>query len=388
MKKTAIIAAFIALSTMATAQNTIYRQNLSKEINVLNVFGDCTIILKLDTCNWIAYQGTEDDLSQNFFTVAGNIVQTTAAANGKTLSVGTTASQTNNSAPLVIDIKDNARVIFMGDTLRKGRHTRSFYSGTVENKKKGTRTEWGITFSDKTDNNNADTERDWTGLKKYTFAKRFHDHFKFGVARWINSNGLIPNGQSTFAKGQTTNSTFASDYSWQLDYSLYMDNHIAAGFGVEWGGNMYRFATPLITGGYQDGDYILQVGSSDLPGAWKTSANTMYLALPLHFVFYPNARKHSFNFRLDLIPRINIESKLVQEYINSSNDVTETRQYYREMPFNLFNLNARLSANLSLLGVYAEMGVTPIFHDVKKADGSSFNPFHMSIGVVFNLFDL
>ena len=54
MKKTAIIAAFIALSAMATAQNAIYRQNLSKEINVLNVFGDCTIILKLDTCNWIA----------------------------------------------------------------------------------------------------------------------------------------------------------------------------------------------------------------------------------------------------------------------------------------------------------------------------------------------
>ena len=167
-----------------------------------------------------------------------------------------------------------------------------------------------------------------------------------------------------------------------------MDNHIAAGFGVEWGGNMYRFATPLISGGYQGDDYIIQVGSSDLPGAWKTSANTMYLALPLHFVFYPNARKHSFNFRLDLIPRINIESKLLQEYINSSDDVTETRQYYRDMPFNLFDLNARLSANLSLLGVYAEMGVTPIFHDVKKADGSSFNPFHMSIGVVFNLFDL
>ncbi len=58
------------------------------------------------------------------------------------------------------------------------------------------------------------------------------------------------------------------------------------------------------------------------------------------------------------------------------------------MPFNMFDLNARLSANLSLLGVYAEMGVTPIFHDVKKADGSPFNPFHMSIGVVFNLFDL
>ena len=388
MKRAAIIVALIALSAIATAQNTIYRQNLSKEINVLNVFGDCTIILKLDTCNWIAYQGTEDDLSQNFFTVAGNIVQTTAAANGKTLTVGTSASRTNNSAPLVIDIKDNARVIFMGDTLRKGRHTRSFYSGTVENKKKGTSTERGNTISDKKDNKNTDTARDWTGLKKYTFGKRFHNHFQFGVARWINGNGLAPNVQSTFFKGQTTNSPFASGYSWQLDYSLYMDNHIAAGFGVEWGGNMYRFATPLISGGYQGDDYIIQVGSSDLPGAWKTSANTMYLALPLHFVFYPNARKHSFNFRLDLIPRINIESKLVQEYINSSDDVTETRQYYREMPFNLFNLNARLSANLSLLGVYAEMGVTPIFHDVKKADGSSFNPFHLSIGVVFNLFDL
>ena len=329
--------ALIALSAIATAQNTIYRQNLSKEINVLNVFGDCTIILKLDTCNWIAYQGTENDLSQNFFTVAGNIVQTTAAANGKTLSVGTSASRTNNSAPLVIDIKDNASVIFMGDTLRKGRHTHAFYSDTVENKKKGTSTEWDNTISDKKDNKNNDSARDWTGLKKYTFAKRFHDHFKFGV---------------------------------------------------EWGGNMYRFATPLISGGYQGDDYIIQVGSSDLPGAWKTSANTMYLALPLHFVFYPNARKHSFNFRLDLIPRINIESKLLQEYINSSDDVTETRQYYRSMPFNMFNLNARLSANLSLLGVYAEMGVTPLFHDVKKADGSSFNPFHMSIGVVFNLFDL
>ena len=388
MKKTAIIAALIAFSAMATAQNTIYRQNLSKEINVLNVFGDCTIILKLDTCNWIAYQGTENDLSQNFFTVAGNIVQTTAAANGKTLSVGTSASQTNNSAPLVIDIKDNAKVIFMGDTLRKGRHTRSFYSGTIENKKKSTNTERSNTISDKSDNKNNNTARDWTGLKKYTFGKRFHNHFQFGVARWINGNGLTPNFQSTFSKGQTTNSQFASDYSWQLDYSLYMDYHIAAGFGVEWGGNMYRFATPLITGGYQDGDYIIQVGSSDLPGAWKTSANTMYLALPLHFVFYPDARNHSFNFRLDLIPRFNIESKLVQEYINSSDDVTETRQYYRSMPFNLFDLNARVSANLSLLGVYAEMGVTPLFHDVKKADGSSFNPFHMSIGVVFNLFDL
>ena len=243
MKKTSFIVALIALSAMATAQNTIYRQNLSKEINVLNVFGDCTIILKLDTCNWIAYQGTENDLSQNFFTVAGNIVQTTAAANGKTLSVGTSASQTNNSAPLVIDIKDNARVIFMGDTLRKGRHTRSFYSGTVENKKKGTSTERGNTISDKSDNKNNNTARDWTGLKKYTFGKRFHNHFQFGVARWINGNGLTPNFQSTFSKGQTTNSQFASDYSWQLDYSLYMDNHIAAGFGVEWGGNMYRFTT-------------------------------------------------------------------------------------------------------------------------------------------------
>ena len=388
MKRAAIIVALIALSAIATAQNTIYRQNLSKEINVLNVFGDCTIILKLDTCNWIAYQGTENDLSQNFFTVAGNIVQTTAAANGKTLSVGTSASQTNNSAPLVIDIKDNASVIFMGDTLRKGRHTHSFYSDTVENKKKGTSTERDNTISDKKDNKNNDSARDWTGLKKYTFGKRFHNHFQFGVARWINGNGLTPNFQSTFSKGQTTNSQFASSYSWQLDYSLYMDNHIAAGFGVELDGNMYRFATPLITGGYQGNDYIIQVGSSELPGAWKTSANTMYLALPLHFVFYPNARKHSFNFRLDLIPRINIESKLVQEYINSSDDVTETRQYYRSMPFNLFDLNARLSANLSLLGVYAEMGVTPLFHDVKKADGSSINPFHMSIGVVFNLFDL
>ncbi len=54
MKKASFIVALIALSTMATAQNTIYRQNLSKEINVLNVFGDCTIILKLDTCNLLA----------------------------------------------------------------------------------------------------------------------------------------------------------------------------------------------------------------------------------------------------------------------------------------------------------------------------------------------
>ncbi len=380
MKKTAIIVALIALSAMATAQNPIYRQNLKNEIRVLNVFGDCTILLKLDTCNWIAYQGSEDNLSQNFFTVVDNIVQTTAAANGKTLSVGTTASTTNNASPLVIDVKDNAKVIFLGDTLRNGHYTRSFYSGTVENKKKGTRTEWGITISDKKDDSQADTARDWTGLKKYTFGKRFHNHFQLGVARWINSNGLVTNGQST-------DSPFASDYSWQFDYSLYMDNHIAAGLGIEWGANMYRFATPLMSGGFQGDDYILQVGSSELPGTWKTNANAMYLALPLHFVFYPNAKKHSFNFRLDLLPKINIASRMVQEYKHVSDDVTEERNYYRDMPFNLFNLNTRLSANLSFLGVYAEMGVTPLFHNVKKADGSAFNPFHMSVGLVLNLDD-
>ena len=377
MKKTAIIVALIALSAMATAQNAIYRQNLSKEINVLNVFGDCTIILKLDTCNWIAYQGTEDDLSQNFFTVAGNIVQTTAAANGKTLSVGTTASQTNNSAPLVIDIKDNARVIFMGDTLRKGRHTRSFYSGTVENKKKGTRTEWGITISDQKDNDKHDNARNWTGMKKYTFAKRFHNQFYYGSSLWFTKKANAPD---------LTKGPFFGNATWQFSYSLYMDNHIAAGIGIQWSQSPYTFIKPNVTINRSNGELNLEYLSSDLPGTWKSDIYTSSIDFPLHFTFYPYAKKHTFNMQLELIPQLYFARTLNRTYTHTETDESVNTRYSKDIPLQLFQLRTRFSVNFGMIGAYAETGLTPLLKNLNVPDESSITPYHLAFGVRLNLF--
>ena len=377
MKKTAIIVALIVLSAMATAQNPIYRQNLSKEINVLNVFGDCTILLKLDTCNWIAYQGAEDDLSQNFFTVAGNIVQTTAAANGKTLSVGTTASRTNNSAPLVIDIKDNAKVIFLGDTLRKGHHTRSFYSGTVENKKKGTRTEWGITISDQKDNNNADTARDWTGLKKYTISDRIHNQFYFGSSLWFTKQANAPD----LIKGP-----FFGNATWNISYSLYMDNHIAAGIGIQWSQSPYTFNKPNVTINRSNGELNLEYLSSDLPGTWKSDIYTSSIDFPLHFTFYPYAKKHTFNMQLELIPQLYFARTLNRTYTYTENDESVNTRYSKDIPLQLFQLRTRFSVNFGMIGAYAETGLTPLFKRINIPDENAITPYHLAFGVRLKLF--
>ncbi|MBQ6684390.1 MAG: hypothetical protein IJM74_09840 [Bacteroidales bacterium] len=377
MKKAIIIVALIALSAMATAQNAIYRQNLSKEINELNVSGDCTIILKLDTCNWIAYQGTENDLSQNFFTVAGNIIQTTAAANGKTISVGTSASRTNNSAPLVIDIKDNARVIFMGDTLRNGRHTRSFYSGAVENKKKGTRTEWGITISDQTDNDKPNTARNWTGLKKYTVSNRIHNQFYIGSGLWITNNA----NATDLTKGH-----FFGNEGWQFSYSLYMDDHVAAGIGIQWSQQQYTFIKPNVTINRSNGDLNLEYLSSDMPGTWESTIYTSSIDFPLHFTFYPSAQKHTFNIQLELIPQFNFARTLARTYKHIENDESVNTRYSKDIPLQLFQLKTRFSVNFGRIGAYAETGLTPLFRSINLPDGNPITPYHFAFGVRLNLF--
>lgn len=380
MKKTAFFAALALLCGMPAVQGQDYRQNLDKELTSFVVNGDCTVYLKLDSVNWIMYRSDEGPAPLPLVTITGNKVETTPEADGKSIYIATSAGYgVPGKAVFSIDVTDAGRVIFRGDTLLKGHHEQVLYSGKVENGKTGTRTEYAVIYQ--SDNKKSvDTTRDWTGMRKYTFGDRIHNHFNWGWSLFLNNASSSPN---TLA----VKSNFATNIGWQIDYSLYMDDHIGAGFGIEFGGNRYRFSSPLVAGRFEGGNYYLGTGTSDLPGKWETSANEMHLGIPFHIAFYPNAKKHYFNFRLDLIPRITIWGAHLQEYLHATDDVNEERKYERAIPFNLFNLTARFSTRISLFGFYAEANLLPIFKGMKLNDGTPYNPYHFAAGFIFDLSD-
>ena len=378
MKKTALIAALTLLcgTTAAEAQN--YRQNLDKEISTLIVRGDCIVHLKLDSVNWIMYRSDEGTPSLPLVSITGNTVETTPEANGKEIHIATSAGyKIPGKAVFNIDVTDAGRVIFRGDTLQKGHYEQVLYSGKVENSKTGRKTEYAVIYQSD-DKKSVDTTRDWTGMRKYTFGDRFHNHFHWGWSLFLNN-------ASSSLNTLAVKSSFATNISWQFDYSLYMDDHIGAGFGIEYGINNYGFSSPIVTGRLEGDNYYLGAGTSDLPGKWETSANELHLGIPFHIAFFPYAKKHYFNFRLDLIPRITIWGTQIQQYQYATDDVIEERKYERAIPFNLFNLTARFSTRISLLGFYAEANLLPIFKGVKLNDGTDYNPFHFAAGIVIDL---
>jgi hypothetical protein len=265
----------------------------------------------------------------------------------------------------------------MGDTLRKGRHTRSFYSGTVENKKKGTRTEWGITISDQTDNDKHDNARDWTGLKKYTISDRIHNQFYFGSSLWFTKKANAPD---------LTKGPFFGNTNWQFSYSLYMDNHIAAGIGIQWSQSPYTFIKPNVTINRSNGELNLEYLSSDLPGTWKSDIYTSSIDFPLHFTFYPYAKKHTFNMQLELIPQLYFARTLNRTYTHTENDESVNTRYSKDIPLQLFQLRTRFSVNFGMIGAYAETGLTPLLKNLNVPDESSITPYHLAFGVRLNLF--
>ncbi len=353
MKKGFLFVCIALLFLMGNAQTNTYRQNINQEIRQLKVTGGCIVHLQLDTCNWVAYKGALPPESKQLVIVENNTLTTTEAANGKTLYVGTSAGKDTN---LMFEVSDNAIVLY----------DNQYYMDCQ--------------VSTRTAEVDDQPERDWTGLGKYGAEKRLLWDFFFGSATWAVGGQSF--GSSTYP---TSIGGWLSHTGFQTGYSLYMDDHIAAGIGIGYTLHNNQFKKPYID--YLANDNALIPVSSTLPGKWTTTATTLSIGVPLHFIFYPNKQKHYFNMRLELIPQLAVIQELQQDYTYEENGVTTDTRHTRDMNFNLFNLTTRLSINFGVIGAYAEIGLTPLGRDLDFM-GTAIAPRNASFGLRINLFEL
>lgn len=358
MKRIALFATFAFLIFTSNAQVNTYRQNINQEIRKLVVSGNCFVHLQRDTCNWVSYQSTSLPESPQMVIIEGNVLTTTEAANGKILYVGTSAVK---GSPFDIAVEDDAVVLFNGKYFTKS----------------------GVLSQDANVIKSSSQTRNWMGLKKYTSAQRLHWDFFFGICTWAVPGATF--GSELCPTKFTKFTTTTGHTGFQAGYSLYMDNHIAAGIGVGYTMNNNEFKQPLVD--YSPNDNSLFYGASDLPGVWTTTNATMSLGVPMHFIFYPDESNHSINMRLELIPQISIMQIINQNYTYEQDGVSTNANYTRDLPFSLFNLTTRLSLNYGILGAYAEMGLVPLSRDLSFL-GNNISPHNFALGVRLNLFDM
>ncbi len=358
MKRTAIFAILAFLFFTSNAQVNIYRQNINQEIRKLVVSGSCFVHLQRDTSNWVSYQSTSLPESSQMVVIEGNVLTTTEAANGKILYVGTSAVK---GSPFDIAVEDDAVVLFNGKYFTKS----------------------GVLTQDANVIKSSSPTHSWTGLKKYTSTQRLHWDFFFGTCTWAVPGATF--GSELYPTKFTKNTGIMGHTGFQTGYSIYMDNHIAAGIGV--GYTMYNneFKQPLVD--YSTHDNSLFYGTSDLPGVWTTTTTTMSLGVPMHFIFYPDKSKHSINMRLELIPQISIIQIINQNYTYEQGGVSTNANYTRDLPFSLFNVTTRLSLNYGMLGAYAEIGLVPLSRNLSFL-GNNISPHNFALGVRINLFDM
>jgi hypothetical protein len=358
MKRTAIFTILAFLFFTGNAQVNIYRQNINQEIRKLVVSGSCFVHLQRDTSNWVSYQSTSLPESSQMVIIEGNVLTTTEAANGKILYVGTSAVK---GSPFDIAVEDDAVVLFNGKYYTKS----------------------GVLTQDANVIKSSSPTHSWTGLKKYTSTQRLHWDFFFGACTWAVPEATF--GSELYPTKFTKNTGIMGHTGFQAGYSIYMDNHIAAGIGV--GYTMYNneFKHPLVD--YSTHDNLLFYGTSDLPGVWTTTTTTMSLGVPMHFIFYPDESKHSINMRLEVIPQISIIQIINQNYTYEQGGVSTNANYTRDLPFSLFNLTTRLSLNYGLLGAYAEIGLVPLSRNLSFL-GNNISPHNFALGVRINLFDM
>lgn len=355
MKKIVSILTLLSFATLSMAQSTTYRQNLKQEINHLVVSGNCIVRLQQDTCNWISYTGTASSDKERLVIIEGNKLTTTAAANDMTLQVGTTAGTDSAHYLLTFDISDNGLVLYDGKVHAKGRTTIDGYDSSKRNQ--GAR----------------------LGKKKYNESHRIHNDFFFGYNQWMTGNGRI---------NDPIQGKFGLESGWQISYSIYMDDHIAAGIGAEIHTSNYQFRNPNVVFSSEEGVFSMDSYNSSAAGTWTSVINTASIDLPLHFTYYPNARKHSFNLRLELIPQFTFSSYHSRNYTFQQNDEEVITNYKKEIPFNRFQLKSRLSFNYGLLGAYLETGFTPLFKELNINDQSTVTPYHFAFGIRVNLFNM
>lgn len=355
MKKTAFILAFLTCGLLSMAQSTTYRQNLEQTISHIVVSGNCIVCLEQDTCNWISYTASAPSTKERLVVIEGNRLTTTAAANDMTLHVGTTAANDSTLYLLTFDISDNAMVLYDGKVHTVGHTT---INGTSNRKK-----------------NSAVL----LGKKKYGEYKRLHNDFFFGWNQWLTGNGLI---------NDPIQGKFALDQGWQLSYSFYMDEHKAAGIGVEYHTSNYQFLSSNTVFSSENHGFSMDSYITSDAGTWTSHINTMSIDFPLHFIFYPNAQKHSFSLSLELIPQFYFYCTHSRTYTFQQNDEEVVNNYIKKLSFSRFQLKTRFSVNYGLLGAYIETGLTPLMKELNINNQYLVTPYHLAFGLRLNLFNI
>ncbi|MBQ9864888.1 MAG: hypothetical protein IJM33_06060 [Bacteroidales bacterium] len=356
MKRTILTIAFAAIASMAAAQTYTFRQDLKQEINHLVVKGSSIVRLEHDTCNWVAYKGEKRNDTARLVVIEGNRLTTTAAADNRTLYVGTTAGKDSAEYLLTFDIEDNGVVVYNGKANTKGHITYDCYNPKKDNTKRV------------------------SGIRKYGPADRIFLDYFMGSASWTTS--------SMRALGRPIDPSKMSSLSHtgvKIGYSLYMDDHIAAGFGIQYGFYSPQFKSPLVS--YSASDNNLSTATSDSAGIWNTSAYMHTVGIPLHFTYFPFPKDHEFNLQLEFIPQFSFGHKLEQHYQHETANLTINNTYTKDLPYSLLNLTARFSFNYGTLGFYAEYGINPISRNLKY-DNNTISPHYACLGVRINLFEL
>ena len=356
MKRTILFIVLAAIASMTTAQTYTYRQDLKQEIKHLVVKGNCIVRLQHDTCNWIAYRGTERHDTARLVVIEGSKLTTTPAANDKTLYVGTTIGKNSAEYLLTLDIEDNAIVIYEGEACTKGHITYSCY----DPKK--------------------DATKSVSGIRKYGPDNRFFLDYYLGSCFW-NTTSMKAIGIPIYPSKMSS----LSHTGVKIGYSLYMDDHIAAGFGIQYGFYSPQFKSPLVS--YSANDNRLFSATSDSAGTWNTAAFMHTVGIPLHFTYFPIPKKHGFNLQLELIPQFSFCHKLQQYYIHETTDLTINNTYTKDLPYSLLNLTARFSINYGSLGLYTEYGINPISRNI-RFDDNTISPHYACVGIRINIFEL
>lgn len=359
MKRTILFIVLAAIASMTTAQTYTYRQDLKQEIKHLVVKGNCIVRLQHDTCNWIAYRGAERHDTARLVVIEGSKLTTTPAANDKTLYIGTTAEKDCN---LDFEVKADAVVLYDGKAYIGGEDVST---RTID-----------------TDDIIASGPRNWTGLTKYTASDRIHNQFYLGFNEWFPKK----------TKGSIIRSPFLSHTAWHMSYSLYMDDRIAAGIGLQWSQNRYKYDQRCYSYFLDEHSLFshfihIPVDLSAIPlKSEKSEIYSSSIDFPIHFTFYPNKDHHSFNLQLELIPQLNYICAIYYNLSYTQDNESLHVNYSRDMPFYLLQLKTRFSINFGIIGAYAETSLTPLYKVTDFRDKEFRIPYHLAFGVRLNLF--
>ncbi|MBQ6068785.1 MAG: hypothetical protein IJK84_04710 [Bacteroidales bacterium] len=355
MKKAFLFVALAAILSSATAQTYTYRQELNQEISHIVVKGNCVVRVQHDTCNWVAYRGSEHRDTARLVILEGNTLTTTPAANDKTLYVGTSIGKDSAEYILTFDIENDGIVYHKNKVFTKGHITHNAY------------------------NYKKDNSRSWTGIRKYSANERIYMDYFFGYNFWTTGNS------QTESPIYPTTMFYMTNTGAKLGYSLYMDDHFAAGLGLQYGLYTARFKSPLVS--YSRDANRLFTATSDSAGTWTTTAYQYTIGIPFHLTFYPIAKKHKFNLQLELTPMFSFGHILNQNYHLQSSDLTINNNYTRDLPYSLFSLSTRFSINYGILGIYTEYGITPVCRNI-GFDNTTITPHNVCVGLRFNLLEL